>query len=133
MNPLPVPYANTQVFYRARRQAAFIINGAVNELAFYRRKDKDSKGISVATSRAVAEQNLTRVRDTITIEAAQVRGVRDRNNTALDVVPEPPTVGKANIVDVPYFNDPDDEQAAEGIRLAKILANLATAVLDAPA
>lgn len=130
MIPPPAPYAHDQVLFRARRQRAFIIDGAVNELAFYRRRDYDPSGISVAVSREIAEQNLTKVRDTITIEAGQTRGVVKNDGESLEVEPHPTIAGKGDIKRVPYFDDLDDDLAAEGIRLAKLLARLAVARLD---
>jgi hypothetical protein len=129
MNPIVLPFADNQIFFRARRQAAFIVDGVVTEVAFYRRKERDPKGLSVATTRQVAERDLTRVRDTITIEAHQIRGIRDENNVALYIEPDG-IEGKANILDPPFFDDPDDKKAAEGIRLAKLLALLAIAHPD---
>ena len=129
MNPIAPTFPDNQVFYRARRQATFIIDGVVTEVAFYRRREKDPHGLSIATTRQIAERDLTKVKDTITIEAHQIRSVKDNNGTALYIVPDGPD-GKANILDPPCFDDLDDEKAAEGIRLAKILASRATPHID---
>lgn len=116
-----IAYSIDQTVYRGARNKSWIKGTTVKNLAFLRRKARDSKGLSVSDTPADAVKHLREHFGIIHIRVGDVR------NIGLDVIPDPQEENKGNInTSLPYFDSDDTKEVEQALRLAGVLANSAS-------